>query len=124
MVFYAFFTGASTAQSILKEEEERTLPRLFTTPTSQATILTGKLLSVFMTVSVQVIVLLVAAHLIFGIQWGDLLSVALMAAGIIFSASSFGIFVNSFLKNTKQGGVLFGGVLTVTGMMGMIRSLP
>ena len=121
MVFYAFYTGASTAQSILKEEEERTLPRLFTTPTSQATILTGKLLSVFMTVSVQVIVLIIAAQLIFGIQWGDFLSVALMAAGIIFSASSFGIFVNSFLKNTKQAGVLFGGVLTVTGMMGMIK---
>jgi hypothetical protein len=36
------------------------------------------------------------------------------------SASSFGVFVNSFLKTTKQGGVLFGGVLTVTGMLGMI----
>jgi ABC-type Na+ efflux pump permease subunit len=120
MVFYAFYTGTSTAQSILREEEEQTLPRLFTTPTSQATILTGKLLSVFMTVCVQVIVLLIAAHLIFGIQWGDLKSVSLMAAGVIFSASSFGIFVNSFLKNTKQGGVIFGGVLTVTGMVGMI----
>jgi hypothetical protein len=43
-----------------------------------------------------------------------------MAAGIIFSASSFGVFVNSFMKNTKQSGVLFGGVLTVTGMLGMI----
>jgi len=121
MVFYAYFTGASTAQSILREEEEHTLPRLFTTPTSQATILTGKFLSVFMTVFVQVIVLLVAAHLIFGIQWGNFLSVSLMAAGIIFSASSFGIFINSFLKSTKQGGVLFGGVLTVTGMTGMIK---
>jgi ABC-type Na+ efflux pump permease subunit len=121
MVFYAFFTGASTAQSILREEEERTLPRLFTTPTPQATILTGKLLSVFMTVCVQVAVLIAAANLIFGIQWGNPLSVTLMAAGIIFSASSFGIFVNSFLKNTKQGGVLFGGVLTVTGMLGMIK---
>jgi ABC-2 type transport system permease protein len=121
MVFYAFFTGASTAQSILREEEERTLPRLFTTPTSQATILSGKLLSVFLTVCVQVVVLLVAAHLLFGIQWGDILHVTLMAAGIIFSASSFGVFVNSFLKNTKQGGVLFGGVLTVTGMLGMIK---
>ena len=120
MIFYAFFTGASTAQSILKEDEERTLPRLFTTPTSQATILSGKLLSVFMTVSIQVIVLLIAAHLIFGIQWGDTLSVALTAIGIILSASSFGVFVNSFLKTTKQGGVLFGGVLTVTGMLGMI----
>lgn len=121
MVFYAFFTGTSTAQSILKEEEERTLPRLFTTPTSQATILTGKLLSVFMTVSTQVIVLLIAARLIFGIQWGSISSVILMAMGIIINASSFGIFVNSFLKNTKQGGVIFGGVLTVTGMVGMIK---
>jgi ABC-2 type transport system permease protein len=120
MIFYAFFTGTSTAQSILREEEERTLPRLFTTPTRQATILTGKLLAVFLTVSVQVIVLLVAARLIFGIQWGEPWRVALTAAGIIFSASSFGIFVNSFLKTTKQGGVVFGGVLTVTGMIGMI----
>jgi ABC-type Na+ efflux pump permease subunit len=120
MIFYAFFTGASTAQSILKEDEERTLPRLFTTPTSQATILSGKLLSVFMTVSIQVIVLLIVAHLIFGIQWGETLPVALIAIGIILSASSFGVFINSFLKTTKQGGVLFGGVLTVTGMLGMI----
>jgi len=120
MIFYAFFTGTSTAQSILREEEERTLPRLFTTPTSQATILTGKLLSVFMTVCTQVVVLLIAARLIFGVQWGGFPSVALTAVGIIFSASSFGVFVNSFLKTTKQAGVLFGGVLTVTGMLGMI----
>jgi ABC-2 type transport system permease protein len=121
MVFYAFFTGTSTAQSILKEEEERTLPRLFTTPTPQATILTGKLLSVFMTVCIQVVVLLIAARLIFGIRWGAFLPVALTAAGTIFSASAFGIFVNSFLKDTKQAGVVFGGVLSVTGMVGMIE---
>jgi len=120
MVFYAFYTGTSTAQSILREEEERTLPRLFTTPTREATILTGKLLSVFLTVFAQVVVLLIAARLIFGIQWGEFIPVALTALGIILSAASFGIFVNSFLKDTRQSGVLFGGVLTVTGMVGMI----
>ncbi|HET9914962.1 MAG TPA: ABC transporter permease [Anaerolineales bacterium] len=122
MVFFAFQAGASTAQSILREEEERTLPRLFTTPTPQTTILTGKFLSVFTTVGVQIIVLLLAGHLIFRIQWGPLLSIALTAAGTIFSASSFGIFFNSFLKSTKQAGVLFGPVLTVTGMLGMMRT--
>jgi len=120
MIFYAFFTGTSTAQSILKEEEERTLPRLFTTPTPQAVILTGKFLSVFLTVLVQVVVLLLAGRLIFHIQWGALMSVTLAAAGIVLTASSFGIFVNSMLKSTKQGGAVFGGVLTMTGMLGMI----
>ncbi|MBM3129426.1 MAG: ABC transporter permease [Chloroflexi bacterium] len=120
MVFYAFFTGASTAQSILKEEEERTLPRLFTTPTPQSTILGGKFLAVFLTVLVQVITLIIAARLIFQIEWGALDLVAPVAVGIVFIASSFGIFVNSLMKDTKQSGVLFGGVLTITGMLGMI----
>jgi ABC-2 type transport system permease protein len=120
MVFYAFFTGASTAQSILKEEEERTLPRLFTTPTSQVAILSGKFLAVFLTVLVQVVVLIVVSQLIFDIRWGQPGLVALAAAGIVLIASTFGICINSFLKNTKQSGVLFGGVLTITGMLGMI----
>ena len=120
MVFYAFFTGSSTAQSIVKEEEERTLPRLFTTPTPQAVILSGKFLAVFLTVLAQVVVLIVAARLIFGVRWGALLPVALTALGLVCAASSFGIFVNSLLKSTKQGGVVFGGVLTLTGMLGMI----
>jgi ABC-type multidrug transport system permease subunit len=65
-------------------------------------------------------VLIIASNLIFGIRWGDFLPVALIATGAILSASTFGIFVNSFLKSTKQGGAVFGGVLTVTGMIGMI----
>lgn len=120
MIFYAFYTGTATAQSILKEEEEQTLPRLFTTPTPQAVILTGKFLAVFLTVLVQVVVLLVAARLIFRIEWGELPAVALVVAGTVIIAASFGIFFMSLLKNAKQGGAIFGGVLTVTGMIGMI----
>lgn len=121
LVFYAFFTGAYTGQSILKEEEERTLPRLFTTPTPQSVILTGKFLSILLTVLVQVTVLLVAARLIFHVQWGALGPVALVAAGTVLSASAFGICTNSFLKNAKMAGSVFGGLLTITGMLGMIR---
>jgi len=120
MIFYAFYTGTASAESILREEEEHTLPRLFTTPTPQAVILSGKFLAVFLIVVVQVVMLLIAAHLIFGVQWGDIPSVAMVAFGIVCAASSFGIFVNSFLKNTRQGGIVFGGVLTMTGMIGMI----
>ena len=120
LIFYAFYTGASTGQSILKEEEERTLPRMFTTPTPRTVILSGKFLSVFLTVLVQVTVLLLAAHLIFRIEWGSLTLVGLTAIGTVFCAASFGICINSFLKNARQGGALFGVVLTLTGMLGML----
>src|SRR5512136_1117418 len=120
MVFYAFFTASSSAQSILREEEQRTLPRLFTTPTPQAAILSGKFLSVLLTVLVQVVVLIFVARLVFGVRWGEPTPVGLAAAGLVLIASSFGICANSFLKSAKMAGTVFGGVLVLTGMLGMI----
>ncbi len=120
LIFYAFYTGTTTAQTVLKEDEEGTLPRLFTTPTPQSTILSGKLLAVFMTVLVQVVVLLILGRLIFKITWGGLLPVSMMSAGTIIVAATFGVFINSLIKNTKQGGLIYGGLLTVTGMLGMM----
>ena len=120
LIFYAFYTGTATAETLLQEDEMGTLPRLFTTPTPQATILGGKLLAVLLTVTVQVIVLLLSGFLIFRINWGTPGSVALFAVGTILSASAFGVFVNSLMKSTKQGGIVFGGVLTFSGMIGML----
>lgn len=120
MIFYAFYTGTATAQTLIQEDEMGTLPRLFTTPTTQATILGGKLLAVLLTVSIQVTVLLTLGGFIFDIHWGSLPSVLLFASGTILAASSFGVFVNSFLKSSKQGGIVFGGVLTFSGMLGML----
>ena len=117
-LFYAFFTGASTAQSILREDEEGTLPRLFTTPTTHSTVLGGKFLAVGFTVVVQMTVLFFLGRLIFGIPWGSLTSIALVILGVILAASGFGIFINSLLKSTKQAGFIFGGLLTMMGMLG------
>ncbi len=119
-IFYAFFTGASTAQSILKEDEEGTLPRLFTTPTSHSTVLGGKFLAVGLTVIVQMVVLFLLGRLIFGILWGALLPVAFVILSVILTAAAFGIFINSLLRSTKQSGLIFGGLLTVLGMLGGI----
>lgn len=120
LIFFAFFTGASSTQTILTEDEEGTLPRLMTTPTSQTTILGGKFLAVGLTVLVQVTLLLIAASLVFGIQWGALPNVALTAVGIICCATTFGIFLTSWVKSTRQAGAVYGGLMTVTGMVGMM----
>lgn len=121
MIFYAFFTGANTAISILHEDEDGTLQRMFTTATSRSEIMRGKFYSVGFTVIVQITILMIASRLIFGIQWGMLLSAVLTALAIAFVAATFGIMLVSFLKNAKQGGVIFGGFLTVTGMLGMVN---
>lgn len=120
MVFYVFFTGAASAQSLLLEEEAGTLPRLFTTPTSQATILGGKFISTFLLLSVQVTALIIISSLIYGVHWGEPLPVALVMFALVVVASGFGIVITSFLRDTRQGGIVYGGVMTAMGMLGMI----
>jgi ABC-2 type transport system permease protein len=120
-IFYAFYTGTSTAQTILREDEAGTLPRLFTTPTTHAAVLGGKFLAVGLTVLVQMTVLLLLGHLIFAIQWGSLLLLAFVTLATVLAASTFGIFIMSLLKSTRQAGTVLGGVLTVTGMLGMVK---
>lgn len=120
MIFYVYYTGMSVAQSIVREDEGRTLQRLFTTPTRRGVILGGKFLAVFLTCTVQVTTLLLVAQPLFGIDWGPPAAVILASAGVVASASCFGIFANSFIKSTKQGAVLFGGLMAIPGLIGLI----
>jgi len=118
LIFFAFFTGAFAMMSILNESEEGTLARLFTTPTNRTSILAGKFTAVFVTVLLQGIVLMVASHLIFGINWGEPLSATLALTGQVVAATGLGVLLISLVKNSRQGGPVLGGGLTGLGMLG------
>jgi ABC-2 type transport system permease protein len=119
-VFFAFYTGAAGMQSILLEEENGTLARLFTTPTSHRAILGGKSLAAILTLVVQITVLFSFGALVLKISWGNPATTILAGIGIIIIAAATGLLLVSLLRNTRQGGVVFGGVLTLTGMLGLI----
>ena len=118
MIFFAFFTGGNSMMSILQEQEEGTLARLFTTPTDRTKILAGKFLAVFITVLLQGIVLMIAGRLAFGIQWGKAASIILALTAQVVAAAGLGVLLISFVKSTKQGGPVLGGGLTILGMLG------
>jgi ABC-2 type transport system permease protein len=118
MVFFAFYTGAYTALSLVREHEDGTLARLFTTPVGRARILGGKMLSVIGTVAVQATLLIAASTLLFGLHWGQAGSSALALVGTVAASSGFGVMLASFIKSTRQGGPVLGGGLSVAGMLG------
>jgi len=118
MIFFAFFTGAYSMMSILREDEEGTLARLFTTPTDRTSILTGKFVAVFFTVILQGLVLMVAGHYAFGINWGEFGGIALALTGQVIAATGLGVLLIAFVKSTRQGGPVLGGGLTALGMLG------
>ncbi len=64
------------------------------------------------------LVLLIVGRLAFGVEWGAPLSVAAAGLGQVIAASGLGVLLISFIKNSKQTGVVLGGGLTVLGMLG------
>lgn len=118
MIFFVFFIGAYGAESIIREDEEGTLERLFTTPTSRSNILGGKFVAVVLALVIQIAVLLVSSSLLFDIRWGQPATVLLAAMGLIVAAAGLGLLLMSFIKSTRQTGPVMGGVLPVLGMLG------
>lgn len=117
MVFFGFWTAANNTLSLLNENEEGTLARLFTTPVKRQVVLLSKFSMVALFMAIQITVLLVASRLILKIHWGSLPVILAASLGLIVSASGFGIFIISLLKNSRQSGAVLGGLLTVLGML-------
>jgi ABC-type multidrug transport system permease subunit len=118
MIFFAFYTGAYSMMSILQEQEEGTLARLFTTPTDRTLILAGKFLAVVLTVIGQGAALMLFGRLAFRVVWGRPASVALAVVGQVVAAAGLGVLLISLVKNTRQAGAVLGGGLTAFGMLG------
>jgi ABC-2 type transport system permease protein len=118
LIFFVFFMGANGAESIIREDEQGTLARLFSTPTQLAAILGGKFLGVMVALCIQVAVLLLASALLFGIHWGRPATVVLVSLGLIVASAGFGVMLMSFIKTSRQTGPVLGGVMTLMGMLG------
>lgn len=118
IIFFAFYTGAYSMMSILREQEEGTLARLFTFPINRTKILAGKFLAVVFTVIIQGLVLITAGALLFQINWGEPLKIAMALLAQVIAASGLGVFLISLVKSSKQAGAVLGGGLTVLGMAG------
>jgi ABC-2 type transport system permease protein len=118
MIFFGFYTGAYSMMSILREEEEGTLARMFTTPTDRTLILGGKFLAVLLMVTVQALVMLVVGAFAFHIDWGQPATIALVLAGHVVTVTGLGVLLISLVKTSKQAGPVLGGALTGLGMLG------
>ena len=122
MVFFVFYTGANTAQSLVREKEDGTFSRLVSTPTSMTAVFAGKTLAVAFTILVQVAVLLAVSAVLFGIRWGDPTRMLVAFSGTLLCAVGFGIMLVSFCSSSRQVGPVLGVGVTITGMMGGLFS--
>ena len=118
MIFFMLFGAANVARTILTEDRDGTLPRLFTTPTRHGTVIAGKFVAVVLTVLTQAVVLLIAGRLIFGIQWGRIDAVVLLTVVAAGVAGGLALLVISFAKTPAQAGAIGSGIYLVLALLG------
>ena len=117
MLFFTLFGAATPARSIIDEQRDGTLSRLFTTPTPRGVILWGKYISVFLVVLLQTVILLVAGRLIFGSHWGAIGPVIVLAIAGALVAASLGLLTVSYAKTPAQAGAGSAGIFVFLGLI-------
>jgi ABC-2 type transport system permease protein len=118
MVFFMFFGAGNAARTILTEDRDGTMPRLFTTPTRHGTIIAGKFASTFVTVLAQAVLLLIAGRLIFAIHWGSLDAVVLLTVVTAGVAGGLALLIISFARTPAQAGAIGAGIYLVLALLG------
>lgn len=109
LVFFLMFTLFDNTRSILTEQQEGTLKRMISTSTSSAQILLGKLAGSFLTGLAQVIILIVAARVLFQLSWGSsLLALALIVVASVAAITSLGAALAAIAKTSQQVDILAG----------------
>jgi ABC-2 type transport system permease protein len=106
-VMFILFGAMLGAFSLLDERRNMTLVRLMSSPTSRASILSGKLWGVFLIGILQFTVLVIATRLIFGVKWGNspLGLVALMVCTVL-AATGMTIFIAAIAKTNKSAAAI------------------
>ena len=117
-LMFLMYTVSYGGRSILAERAQGTLPRLLVSPTSTAQFLGGKVLCVFFTGVAQVGILILASTLLFGVQWGDALGIAVLILAAVFGATGWGMLITAFARTPAQVGSVGSAVMLIFGIMG------
>jgi len=127
-LLFLMFTVSNGGRSILAERTIGTLPRLLVSPTNSAQVLIGKIFGVYLTGVAQMLILILASSLIFGIQWGDPLGVLVLILLAVFGATGWGMLITALARTPGQVSSIGTAIMLTFGILGgsffQISALP
>jgi ABC-2 type transport system permease protein len=101
-LLFLMFTVSLGGRGMLAERQQGTLARLRVSPTSTSQVLGGKLFGIFLTGAAQVLILILASTLLFGLRWGDPLGVLLLVVAVALAATGWGLLLAAFATTPSQ----------------------
>lgn len=102
-LMFILLNGLMMSSVLVEERRERTLRRLFTTPTRRSQIIVANLVWRFLVGAGQLIFLIILGRLLFGVDWGAApLGLAAVGAAYIAAVAGLSVLIGSWARNSRQ----------------------
>lgn len=103
MAMFATFVTVGGAAVLVQERQAGTLRRLLVMPISKGTIVLGKMLGILVTGILQMVILIVAGNLLFGVSWGGApVALGLVVVAFALAITSLGMMMAALVRTPAQ----------------------
>ncbi|MDT8718908.1 ABC transporter permease [Clostridium sp. 19966] len=102
LVMYILFVAMMGTSSIIEEREQKTLLRLMGSTAKRSTIITGKILGLFMIGVFEVLVIILFTKFVFNVNWGNsIIAIALISAAMLIASCGIAMTIATLFKTNR-----------------------
>ena len=117
-LMFLMYTVTNGGRTLLLERNQGTLPRLLASPTTTGQVLAGKVVGIFLTGVVQMLILVVGTSLLFGLHWGDPLAVFVLVLAAVAGATGWGMILTALARTPGQISSIGSALMLLFGILG------
>jgi ABC-2 type transport system permease protein len=117
-LMFLMYTVSNGGRTLLAERDQGTLPRLLVSPTTAVEVLGGKMVGIYLTGTLQMLVLIGGTSMLFGVRWGDSDAVQALVLAAVFAAVGWGMFITAIARTPSQVSMVGTAVMLTFGILG------
>ncbi len=124
LLLFMFLTALTSSTALIQSRRLGVSHRMLSTPTTVGTIIGGETLGRFLVVMLQGVFIVVAAGVLFDVEWGDPVAAILVVTAFALTGTGAGMLIGSAFSNEQQaGGVAIFGALMLAALGGSMVPL-
>lgn len=104
LVMFMFITAMASSVALIQSRRLGVSMRMLSTPTSARTIVAGETLGRFLVTMLQGLFIVIAAAILFGVDWGDPVAASLIIVTFALAGTGAGMLLGSTFSNEQQAG--------------------
>jgi len=113
LLLFMFLTALTSSVALIQSRRLGVSHRMLSTPTSAGTIVRGETLGRFLIVMLQGVFIVLAAGVLFDVEWGDPVAATLVVMAFALTGTGAGMLLGSLFSSEQQAGgfAIFGALM-------------